>query len=71
MYKNGQLKLESTWRENKWLEESKIKMTTSWYDNGQKKFEETYQNNESGHCKLIDLKFWKKVVKNEEFYGIN
>ena len=59
-YKNGQLKLESTWRENKWLEESKIKMTTSWYDNGQKKFEETYQNNESGHCKLIDLKFWKK-----------
>lgn len=59
-YKSGQLKLESTWRENKWLEESKIRVTTSWYENGQKEFEETYQNNEYGDCKLIDLKFWKK-----------
>ena len=51
-YKNGQLKLESTWRENKWLEESKIRVTKSWYENGQKEFEETYKS--KNHCPTVN-----------------
>jgi antitoxin component YwqK of YwqJK toxin-antitoxin module len=59
-YGNGELYMESSWKENAWLQESKEGLFTIWFENGQKELEEIYGINHYGDIILIAQKFWRK-----------